>query len=392
MASTALVPLTLLAAGVGNAAAVAAAPAADNTPVAAFVLDPATGSYTSGGANHAAAAAQEVRAAATFKGKAATLQILTKTGSGSALADLSLASQSDTKARAGWAAGPRFVDLSWPDLGATAYQVYRDGKLIGTTAGHSLRDTGVTPGTTVDYQITGATKDLGHTWGFTATVPTSSDPATLKATAAQVEAAATKYTKTAVVYRTFIRQKSGKVPSWAKRVSGCKYASGYAYKGDNRGFSSKIDGPSYRTKLTGIVYWTKSPYDLYRTTGKTHVIKLSTGKVVDTRQASAKSMDFQTKTRFDGKTRAVHGKIEARNPFCDRGSISGYYDARLARNGDFYVSGKHKNVPDHEMYIYGYRSNGTHTTKAVHQAKLGSFACLFNGACENVTIADNGGY
>lgn len=392
VASAALLPLALLAGGVRGASAVVAAPAEDVGPAAAFVLDPATGSFTTGGADRAGAGAREVRATATFQGRASILQILSGSDGGTALADLSLAHRAAPEARAGWAAGPRFVDLSWPDLGAAAYQVHRDGELIGTTTGHTLRDTDVTPGTTAEYRITGATKDLGHTWGLTVTVPASSDPAALRATAARVEEAAAEYTRTSVVYRTFIRQKSAKVPGWAKRVSGCKYASGYAYKGDDRGFSSRIDGPSYRTKLTGVVYWTKAPYDLYRSTGKTHVVKVSTGRVVDTRQAGARSMDFETKTRFDGRTRAVHGRIEARNPFCDRGSISGYYDARLARNGDFYVSGRHKNVPDHEMYLYGHRSNGTHTTRTVHRAKLGSFACLFNGACENMTISGSGGY
>jgi hypothetical protein len=97
------------------------------------------------------------------------------------------------------------------------------------------------------------------------------------------------------------------------------------------------------------------------------------GVEVDRRKASTKGIDFRTKTRFDGKTRAVHGQIEATDPFCPSGGvrragIGVFYDARLARNGDFYVSGKYRKAPDHGMYLYGYTSGSRHTTKTVHQS------------------------
>ncbi|MFF9363188.1 hypothetical protein [Streptomyces griseoluteus] len=61
---------------------------------------------------------------------------------------------------------------------------------------------------------------------------------------------------------------------------------------------------------------------------------------VDRRKASTRGIDFRTRTRFDGKTRAVHGEIEA----------------------------------------------------TVHQSKMRSLMCLSQPACELGAIGNSGGY
>ncbi|MFF7373420.1 hypothetical protein ACIP3A_32775 [Streptomyces tricolor] len=389
--AAAAVPTVLLASPLTSASASAEEPGPSAGSKAVFVLDPDSGRFTTG---EQSLTGFGVKPVATYIGKATDTQLLTSGGQ-NVIGDTTLARSPAKNERAAWAASSHFIDLSWPDLGAARYTVYRDGVRIAATTAHSFRDTGVVAGTEVNYQISGEADGLGHTWGLTATVPTADDTATLTRTAQQIEARARRYTKTAVVWRSFIRQKWASVPKELGSISGCKYTRGYQYKGDNRGFSSKVTGPSFRASLRGVVYWTKSPYDLFPETGVTKVYR--NGREVDRRKASTKGIDFRTKTRFDGKTRAVHGQIEATDPFCPSGGIrragiGAFYDARLARNGDFYVSGKYRQAPDHEMYLYGYTSGSRHSTKTVHQSKMSSLLCLSQPACERGTIGNYGGY
>ncbi|MEV7421292.1 hypothetical protein [Streptomyces sp. NPDC091212] len=393
--AVAAIPPVLLASSL-TAAAGQEVPAAAAGGTPTFVLDADSGLF--GGAKPALRTSSSARVTPvrTYVGKATDTQILAAGGQ-RVIADITLASSPAKAERAAWAASSRFVDLSWPDLGASRYEVYRDGVKIANASGHSLRDTGVPAGSEVRYTITGEVGGVGHTWGLTATVPVSDDAATLAKTARQVEAKAKKYTRTTVVWRSFIRQKWATIPSKLGSVSGCKYTKGYKYAGDNRGFSSKVTGPAFRAGLRGTVYWTKSSYDLFPQTGVTKVYKAKTGKFVEKRKASAKGIDFRTKSKYDGKTRDVHGQIEATDPFCPTGGVSragigAFYDARLARNGDFYVSGKYRQAPDHEMYLYGYTSSTKHTTKTVHQSRMASLLCLSQPACERGTIGNYGGY
>lgn len=389
----AAIPAVLAASSLTPAVAREASGTRGSTAV--FVLDADSGRFAPAKTGSAVRAAARVAPLATYVGKATDTQLLSSDGQ-KVIADITLARSPVKAERAAWAASSRFVDLSWPDLGASRYAVYRDGVRIAVTAGHSLRDTGVTAGREADYRITGEAGGLGHTWGLTATVPAADDMATLAETAGQVEERASRYTKTAVVWRSFIRQKWATIPSALRGISGCKYTRGYKYKGDNRGFSGKVTGPSFRAGLRGVVYWTKSSYDLFPETGVTRVYN-SHDVQVDHRKAGTGGIDFRTMTRFDGKTRAVHGQIEATDPFCPSGGarragIGVFYDARLARNGDFYVSGKYRQAPDHEMYLYGYTSGSRHTTKTVHQSRMRSLMCLSQPACERGTIGNSGGY
>ncbi|MGH4033927.1 hypothetical protein ACQB60_33910 [Actinomycetota bacterium Odt1-20B] len=398
-----VLPLALFAGtAVASAAASAdsAAPQVTSASKAVFVLDADSGKFGAPSAGSRSASASAAKAgkltlAASYNGKATDSQILSA-GKQKVIADTTLASSPNKNERAAWAASSKFVDLSWPDLGAKHYAVYRDGVKIADTAAHSLRDSGVTAGSEADYKITGVVDGLGHTWGLSATVPAKDDAATLASTAEQIEAKAKKYRYTTVVWRSFIRQKWATVPKALSGISGCKYTKGYKYRGDNRGFSRSVKGPSFRAGVRGSVSWRVSKYTLYPKTGWTKVYK-NNGKFVAKRKASTKKIDFKTMTRFNGKTRAVRARIEATDPFCPSGGIrrAGIgvtYDARLARNGDFYVSGKYRKAPDHEMYIYGYTSKNRHSTKTVHQSRNKSLLCLSQPACERGTIGNSGGY
>ncbi|MEU2107821.1 hypothetical protein [Streptomyces sp. NPDC019507] len=388
--AVAALPPVLLASSVTPASGQPAPPSAGS---AVFVLDAESGGF--GGARTAlSTAGGRVKPVKTFIGQASDTQILSA-GAQKVVADITLASSPNKAERAAWAASSEFVDLSWPDLGASRYTVYRNGVRIADTAGHSLRDAAVTPGSEVDYRITGVAGELGHTWGLTATVPASDDAATLAAAAAGIEAKARKYTATTVVWRSFIRQKWATVPKKLGSVSGCKYTSGYKYAGDNRGYSNKITGPALRAGVRGVVSWTKSQYQLFPQTGWTKVYK-NNGTFVAKRKASTKKIDFRTMTRHDGKTRAVRGTVEATDPFCPssgprRAGIGVAFDMRLARNGDFYASGKYRKAPDHELYVYGHYGR-KHTTKTVHQSRMSSLLCLSQPMCERGTIGNSGRY
>lgn len=119
-----------------------------------------------------------------------------------AVADTALAQDADPSIRAMVAATSSYVDLSWaPVRGATSFTIIRNGAAVGSTTGTSWRDTSVSPGATIDYIITseGASGDAGgRTWGLTAHVPASDTTSQDVTAAAQLAAAATAYTTTAV--------------------------------------------------------------------------------------------------------------------------------------------------------------------------------------------------
>lgn len=410
-------PLALLTGGTTGAVAsplTGDAPAAAHpTPAAETAFD--TGTATVRGADYRFSAGQgrfltdggkAPRALRHITGAATDFTVLKGAGDdGPTLAGTTLAGTSATTARAAWASNSEFVDLSWPGVrGAAPYQVFRDGKLIATTRGTSLRDVAVRPGAESEYTIsttanapasewtggeradfarTGERPVNGHTWNLNVQVPASAQPAALESAAFKAEAKAKKYHSTTIKYRTFIRSK------WVTAPVGCTYTKGYKYAGDNRGFS-KADSASHRTDLTGIVYWEGgSSWNAH--IGTTHVYKTN-GKFVAKKTASKKKMSFRVMSQ-NSKTAQVRGITEAGNPYCGVGSISGYYNARISRSGDFYISGRHKQMPDHEIIISGFTRSPMKTyTKFLHTAKQASPTCLFKPACPAATIGNNGGY
>ncbi|MBB5939425.1 hypothetical protein [Streptomyces zagrosensis] len=369
-------------------------------PSAGYRFSAAQGRFLTG-------AGQAPQALRHIKGAATDFTLLKGKGSdGPTLAGTTLASTSTASARAAWASNSKFVDLSWPGVrDADRYQVFRDGELIGTTQGTNLRDTRVRPGAASEYRIattakapasewtdseqatfnrTGEVPVNGHTWSLNVQVPQSANTAALETAARSAEAKAKSYHSTTIKYRTFIRSK------WVTAPTGCKYTKGYKYAGDNRGFS-KADSKSHRTDLTGTVYWPQGSSSWSKHIGTTHVYKTN-GKFVAKKTASGKKMSFRVMSQ-NSKSAEVRGITEAGNPYCGVGSISGYYNARISRSGDFYISGRHKRMPDHEIIISGFTRSPMKTyTKFLHTSKQASPLCLFKPACPAATIGNNGGY
>ncbi|MEU8568774.1 hypothetical protein AB0C51_10475 [Streptomyces pathocidini] len=380
-------PTILLTSAVTAPGPAAAAPKAS---AAAFVLNADTGAFTTFKTAKSAASVQTVK---TYNGAAADSQILTAGGQ-RVIADTTLASAPQREQRAAWAASSDFVDLSWPSVGAKTYTVYRDGIKIAQTSGHSFRDTNVTAGSEADYRIFGQAKGDGHTWGLNATIPAADDAATLAATAKGIEAEARTYTKTTVVWRSFIRQKWVKIPKALGKPSGCKYTTGYKYRGDNSGFSQKMKGKSFRAGVRGIINWNKSKYEYFPATGWTKVYKAKSGKFVDKRKASTKKIDFKAMNKHNGKNRAVRVTVQATDPFCPSSGVRAAgigvaFNLQLTRTGNFYATGKYRQAPDHELNVYGHRGK-KYTTEVIHRAKMASLMCLSQPACELGNISAKG--
>nr|WP_244320299.1 MULTISPECIES: hypothetical protein [Streptomyces] len=117
-----VLPVALLAATVAtNGAAASASPAPGE---AAFVLDASTGSFVT---TRTALASGGVHTVKAYTGKATDSEILAA-GAQHVIADVTLAHSANRTERAAWAASAKFVDLSWPDLGAASYTVIRDGR------------------------------------------------------------------------------------------------------------------------------------------------------------------------------------------------------------------------------------------------------------------------
>lgn len=297
-------------------------------------------------------------------------------GTESAVADLSLRS-----AGALSAATSSFVDLSWSAVpGVHEYVVLENGKLIGRTADLSFRDLSVSPGPVyyVVQTVNPTAEFSGRTWGLSVTVPDakSTDSAGIvKAAGTQTTAlAAASYSKTIVQWQTFIPQAQIDAPP-----VGCDYGNGYAFKGDNRGYLAS--GYPYRTKVQANITWSSSSMVASNGIGTTHVIKKSTGAVVD--QATASSSGL-TVSKLSGTTSTMDLRFntKAGNPFCSANSIDGAFTITVTKAGSYsIISGSHRQMPNHEVYI----SNGSNWVTVYKKNYLDPI-CLVSMACASAQM------
>lgn len=359
-----------------------------SSPTAVFTLDASKGTFSA-----KAAGGPRVSVLATHIGQGADTKVL-QAGDERAVSDTTFARSSEPSARSAWAASSKFADLSWADVGAKTYTLYRDGAKIGTTSKPSFRDTGVTPGTEADYRIIGAGKKDTHTWGMTATIPSSDTTKALNATAKDVEAKARKYSKSTLRWRSFIRPTWAGIPKELAKLSGCKYTKGYKYAGDARGFSAKQKNPGSRAGVTGTVNWKSGKITWDRFTGKTRVYKTSNSRLVATRKASVKKIKFKALNKHNGKERGVRMIIDATDPFCPktgakRAGIGASATVQMTRGGSFHVTGKHRQAPDHELYMYNYAGK-KYKTKTILRDKMLDLRCISQPACQLQNIAAKG--
>src|SRR5581483_606726 len=122
-----------------------------------------------------------------------------------------------------WLPGPSRVELSWPaaldDLGVVAYEVARDGVVLGQTSATSFVDPGIVPATTYSYAVVAIDAAGNRSAAAAASAPTRVDLSWAASTddvgvtayriyrngVAIATVGATAYTDTAVARRTTYR-------------------------------------------------------------------------------------------------------------------------------------------------------------------------------------------
>lgn len=280
---------------------------------------------------------------------------------------------------------PKYVDLSWTYHANRAYIIYRDGEKIAQTSSDSFRDSGVSANKRYDYQIVtlstdGSTlkKNESSAIGYPVTIP-GKPVSTSDATALSTRAA--KTSRAAVRYRAFIPQKRLDSPA-----AGCGSYSGskYQFGGDNRSF--KPDGGTSRGEVTANIRFGDRAglFGSSISVGATHIYSKSNGKLVAKKTASASGM-WAKELGKDSSSVDVRIQIDSGNPFCTKfAPISGVISLSVYQNGTYRtISGNHKQMPSHEIYIS--RPVGNWAT--IHRSVAKDPMCLFGAACPGVPLS-----
>lgn len=277
-------------------------------------------------------------------------------------------------------AAPGAVTLSWKPYTADArYTVVRGETSLTTTkpGQAAFKDTTATPGASYQYRIIPQLKgdtSAARTWGLAVTVPKvnhgETEAAAVQRTATAQAKSAEASATTTLTWTTFIPDKYVNQPI----PKACKYwGSKYVYGGDNRGFDWKSS--HYRTSESAVITWKSHKVDGYTSVKATHVYKKSNHKLVDTKTASAKDMKVKKLGAGSGYA-DIRMVTHATNPFCGgvakvKGAIDGALTFHITRGGWEIRSGNHRQMPNHEIYIY----NGGRVTW-VYQSKYASPLCL----------------
>ncbi len=285
------------------------------------------------------------------------------------------------------AAAPGAVTLSWKPYTANArYTVVRGETPLTTTkpGQATFTDATATAGTSYQYRIIPQLKgdtSAARTWGLAVTVPKvnhgETEAAAVQRTATAQAKAAKASATTTLTWTTFIPDKYVNQPI----PKACKYwGKKYVYGGDNRGFDWKSS--RYRTSESAVITWKSHKVDGHTSVKATHVYEKSNHKLVATKTASAKDMKVKKLGAGSGYA-DIRMVTHATNPFCGgtakvKGAIDGALTFHITRGGWEIRSGNHRQMPNHEIYIY----NGGHVTW-VHKSKYASPLCLVGAAtCE----------
>ncbi|MFJ2819451.1 hypothetical protein ACIQOU_16995 [Streptomyces sp. NPDC091279] len=277
-------------------------------------------------------------------------------------------------------AAPGAVTLSWKPYAAGArYTIVRGETPLTTTkpGQASFKDTTATDGASYQYRIIPELKgdtSTARTWGLTVAVPKvnrgETEAAAVQRTSTAQAAAAKAAATTTLTWTTFIPQKYINQPI----PKACKYwGSKYVYGGDNRSFDWKSS--RYRTSESAVINWKTHKVSGYTSVKTTHVYKKSNKKLVAKKTASAKDMKVKKLGAGSGYA-DIRMVTHSSNPFCGgiakiKGAIDGALTFHITRGGWEIRSGNHRQMPNHEIYIY----NGGRVTW-VYKSKYASPLCL----------------
>jgi Protein of unknown function (DUF3238) len=258
-----------------------------------------------------------------------------------------------------WAASDDGVHLSWGDVGGVSrYRISKDGEYLTTVEGTSYVDGDAAPGSEIQYVVQSvASRDASAdmptlTWGLTVSVPRATD---LKAEngVAEIErlvAQAAQITETAIAHETFIPQRYISAPP-----VGCGQYNGSAYSfgGDNRGYAA--NDSRYRTRLAAVVDWAnRGAVSWYKSVGSTTVYRTSDKAPLATRTASTENMSISRLALSNSSRADLRFTFQAGNPFCTSipNAIEGAFTLTVTRSGNWFImSGSHRQMPNHELYI-----------------------------------------
>ena len=357
IAATSLVPVML--ALPASAAATRPAPVASFASAGAAVRD-----VTSVGAT----------GAQTSTLRSAGIHVVQAPDGAVAVVDRSLAARGITSATT-----PSSVDLAWKAFSpSTRYVVTRNGVVVSTTAPgtSTYRDASVVSGRRYTYTVSpvaAAANAKAPSWGVKTKVPAgpakgAAAVASMRRQAVVITAAAIGSTTT-VSWITFIPQAKIDAPP-----VGCDYGSGYQFEGDNR---TTFDwrASTYRTALHALITWSTKTVTENTAIHPTKVYRKTTGALVATRTASA--ADMVARKLGSGSTYVdIRMVTHASNPFCSVGAIDGAFSMSLTTSGSWsFISGNHRQMPNHHVYIY---DQGVATT--VYTRTYASALCLIGSA------------
>lgn len=305
-----------------------------------------------------------------------------------AVVDLSLG-----KSTAIAAVGRDFVDLSWRKIqGVTEYLVLRDDAVLARTSAATYRDLNVNPGTTYSYRITisgqqGDADPRAGNFGFLVRVPLYRETEAKVALPDVLPAAA--QSAGTLVSRAFIKPARVQGPL----IPGmCSYGSSYDFGGDNRDYMLHTGSSTSRISLTTIFNFDgRGVTNTIKSIGQTKVYRRSDGALVDTQTASSNGVYAKNASTPSGGKVDINVRMEASNPFCNVGQISGSFILRVTNTGSWqFVQGSHRQMPHWEVYLVGTGSNGVWRT--LYKKNAMNEACLVGTACPTAPFYGSGSY
>lgn len=279
-----------------------------------------------------------------------------------------------------------YVDISWAELpGIKSYLIYKNEELISGIDGSSYRDEVVTPGDVIDYRVEARLPEAdseGRIWGLTAVVP-GGDSGSIDSMQQEIleqSVILASNTQANVQHQTFIPQARINAPP-----VGCSYKPPYKFGGDNRGFLAS--GSPYRTKVQATAKFSGSgTVTTASKVGSTKVYN-SAGKLVATKTATGNTLKATRLSASSGSSIDIRFQIASGNPFCTKTALKNSIEAQfiitVTKSGSWSIrSGTHKQMPNHELHIYGSSKRWV----SAYRAKYANATCLVNGACAKANM------
>lgn len=271
------------------------------------------------------------------------------------------------------------------------YEVYRDGKFIGTTADNNFYDDKIDINKDYNYEIIGKAKmseeeikelkaaiesrnenfvfsneDLVNTYTINRLVKTYNTNTVNKSTVMKAAVSSTeKYT---MRYTTFIPTEYADNPFSGGGVTGLSY-----FGGDNRSYSLTSNRFRTRSDVNITFSGTSSSVSLTKTVNPTIFYNYNY-KPIDAKVASSSGMTISNISKSSSKV-SYKIKHDIGIPYLDAISpdITYTYTATVYKDGGYSITGEHDKAPSHEMYIF---IPNTDLSNAIHKFKNQGFQYL----------------